>query len=126
MTLRIRAGRVHPVTAPAIEDGAVLVDGAGRISAVGPNAVVPTPHAARAMHFPDSELTPGLVNCHTHLELMQLGGGVKHDEPEFVKWIRRIRELKDTTSAEAFYQAAVTGIRDCWARGVTCIGISIR
>jgi 5-methylthioadenosine/S-adenosylhomocysteine deaminase len=73
------------------------------------------------MHFPDSVLTPGLVNCHTHLELTHLGGGAKHAEPEFVKWIRRVRELKDATSAEALYDAAVAGVHDCWARGVTCI-----
>jgi cytosine/adenosine deaminase-related metal-dependent hydrolase len=112
---------VHPVTAPSIEDGAVLVEGSGRISAVGPNAVVATPHAARTMHFPDAELMPGLVNCHTHLELTQLGGGARHQEAEFLQWIRRIRELKDATSAEAFYEAAVAGVRDAWARGVTCI-----
>jgi len=64
---------------------------------------------------------PGLINCHTHLELTHLGGGAKHAEPEFLKWIRRIRELKDATSAEAFYEAAIAGIRDCWARGITCI-----
>ncbi len=121
MSLRIRAGRVHPVTAPAIEDGAVLVDGAGRISAVGPHASVPSPRGAQSLQFPDAELMPGLVNCHTHLELTHLGGGAKHDEPEFLTWIRRIRELKDATSAEAFYAAAVAGIRDCWARGVTCV-----
>jgi 5-methylthioadenosine/S-adenosylhomocysteine deaminase len=64
---------------------------------------------------------PGLVNCHTHLELTHLGGGVKHDEPEFPKWIRRIRELKEATRADAFYEAAVAGVREGWARGVTCI-----
>jgi cytosine/adenosine deaminase-related metal-dependent hydrolase len=73
------------------------------------------------MHFPDGELLPGLVNCHTHLELTRLGGGTRYDEPEFPKWIRRIRELKDATDTEAFYEAAVAGVRDCWARGVTCI-----
>lgn len=73
------------------------------------------------MHFPDAELTPGLVNCHTHLELTHLGGGAKHDEPEFLTWIRRIRQLKDATSSEGFYDAAVAGLRDCWTRGVTCI-----
>ncbi|MGH7521462.1 MAG: amidohydrolase family protein, partial [Gemmatimonadales bacterium] len=67
--LRIQAAIVHPITAPSIEDGAVLVDDAGRIAAVGPNSDVPTPRAARVMHFPDAELLPGLVNCHTHLEL---------------------------------------------------------
>ncbi|HWC74665.1 MAG TPA: amidohydrolase family protein [Gemmatimonadales bacterium] len=74
-----------------------------------------------SLHFPDAELMPGLVNCHTHLELTHLGGGVQHDEPEFLTWIRRIRELKEQTTAEAFYEAAVAGVRDCWARGITCV-----
>jgi len=121
VTLRIRAGRVHPVTAPAIEDGAVLVDADGRIAAVGPNAKVPKPAGVQSLHFPAAELLPGLVNCHTHLELTHLGGGAQYDEPEFLAWIRRIRELKEATSAEAFYEAALAGIRDCWARGVTCV-----
>jgi cytosine/adenosine deaminase-related metal-dependent hydrolase len=119
--LRIRAGRVHPVTAPPIEDGAVLVNDDGSIAAVGPHFRVPQPHDVEALEFPEAILTPGLVNCHTHLELTQLGGGKRHDEPEFVKWIRRIRELKDATGAEAFYAAAVAGVRDCWARGITCL-----
>ncbi|MFN2570485.1 MAG: amidohydrolase family protein [Gemmatimonadales bacterium] len=66
-------------------------------------------------------LVPGLVNCHTHLELTHLGGGARHDEPQFTAWIRRVRALKDKTSAEEFYEAAVAGVRDCWSRGVTCI-----
>ncbi len=88
---------------------------------MGRDAQVPSPRGLQSLHFPDAQLTPGLVNCHTHLELTHLGGGVKHDEAEFLKWIRRIRELKDATSAEAFYEAAVAGVRDCWAQGVTCI-----
>jgi cytosine/adenosine deaminase-related metal-dependent hydrolase len=119
--LRIRAGRVHPVTAPPFEDGAVLVGANGRIAAVGPNNRVPAPAGVPALQFPDAELVPGLVNCHTHLELTHLGGGAQHDEPEFLNWVRRIRTLKETTSAEAFYAAALAGIRDCWARGVTCV-----
>jgi 5-methylthioadenosine/S-adenosylhomocysteine deaminase len=119
--LRIRAGRVHPVTAPSFEDGAVLVDTNGRIAAVGPNENVPSRSGVRALHFPEADLMPGLVNCHTHLELMHLGGGAQHSESEFVKWIRRVRELKEATTAAAFYDAAVAGVRDCWAHGVTCI-----
>lgn len=119
--LRIRAGRVVPVTAPPIEDGAVLIDGTGRIAAVGPHRQVQEPQRAPSLHFPDAELLPGLVNCHTHLELTHLGGGAKHEEPDFLKWVRRIRTLKDATTAEQFYAAAVAGVRDCWARGVTCV-----
>src|SRR2546422_6764267 len=69
--LRIHAGSVHPVTAPPIEDGAVLVDDRGTIAAVGPHSLVPTPPGARELAFPDASLVPGLVNTHTHLELTQ-------------------------------------------------------
>jgi aminodeoxyfutalosine deaminase len=119
--LRVRAARVHPVTAPSIEDGAVLVDANGRIVAVGSNAKVRSPRRVTALHFPDDELIPGLINCHTHLELTHLGGGRRHHESDFGKWIRRIRELKDATSPDTFYEAALAGVRDCWAHGVTCV-----
>src|SRR5204863_8457420 len=51
----------------------------------------------------------------------QLGGGVKDDERELLTWSRRVRELKEAASAEACYEAALAGIRDCWARGVACV-----
>jgi cytosine/adenosine deaminase-related metal-dependent hydrolase len=110
---------VHPVTAPPIEDGAVLVDAAGRIAAVGPETQVPVPRGVESLEFPDAALVPGLINCHTHLELTHLGG--RNAETDFTRWIRRIRELKEATTPEAFYAAAVAGVKDCWARGVTCI-----
>ncbi|HEY3279981.1 MAG TPA: amidohydrolase family protein [Gemmatimonadales bacterium] len=110
---------MHPVTAPPIEDGAVLVDAAGRIAAVGPHSQIPTPPRTETLEFPAAMLVPGLVNCHTHLELTHLGG--QNTEPEFAGWIRRIRELKDAMPAPAFYEAAVAGVKDAWARGVTCV-----
>src|SRR5438876_3530209 len=116
--LRIRARSVHPVTAPPIEDGAVLVDDAGKIAALGSNRAVPAPRGAEQLDFPDGALVPGLVNCHTHLELTHLAG--RNAEPSFPQWIRRIRELKDATPAEEFYRTAEQGVRACWAAGVTC------
>src|SRR5436309_4507093 len=117
--LRIRAQFVHPVTAPPIEDGAVLVDDRGTIAAVGPNAVVPTPPGARALEFPHARLLPGLVNTHTHLELTHLMG--KNTEREFAGWIRGLRVLKDATSPDEFSRSAEQGVRDAWAAGVTCV-----
>jgi len=119
VVLRIRAGSVHPVTAPPISDGAVLVDDAGTIAAVGPHPHVPTPPGAQALAFPDAALVPGLINCHTHLELTHLAG--TNPEPRFAAWIRRIRELKDATPPDQFRRSAEQGVRDCWARGVTCV-----
>lgn len=110
---------MHPVTAPPIEDGAVLVDAAGRIAAVGPHSRVPSPPNADALEFPDAVLVPGLINCHTHLELTHLGG--QNAEPEFTTWIRRVRELKDATPQPRFLESAAAGLRDCWRGGVTCV-----
>jgi len=117
--LRIRARSVHPVTAPPIEDGAVLVDAGGSIAAIGPNAQVPTPPEAQALEFADAVLVPGLVNCHTHLELTLLAG--KNAEREFAPWIRAIRVLKDASTPAEFSRSAEQGVRDCWAAGVTCV-----
>jgi 5-methylthioadenosine/S-adenosylhomocysteine deaminase len=117
--LRLRAGWVHPVTAPPIPDGAVLIDDRGAIAAVGPDAVVPRPTDAESLAFPDGTLVPGLVNCHTHLELTHLVGQV--NDSHFPAWIRRVRELKDLTAAEQFRRAAEQGIRDSWTAGVTCV-----
>ena len=117
--LRLQAGVVHPVTAPRILDGAVLVDEAGRIAAVGPDALVPRPPGARALAFPDGVVVPGLVNCHTHLELTHLAGQLQG--LPFPMWIRSIRGLKDATSPDTFVRAAEDGLRACWAAGVTCV-----
>jgi len=117
--LRIRAGSVHPVTAPSIEDGAVLVDDRGTIAAVGPDRLVPAPEHARRLEFPDAALLPGLVNTHTHLELTHLAG--RDAESEFARWIRAIRTLKDATTPGEFARSAERGVRDCWAAGVTCV-----
>ena len=107
------------MTAPPIEDGAVLVDTNGRIAAVGPHPNIGTPPGTETFEFPDAVLVPGLINCHTHLELTHLAG--QNAEPEFARWIRRVRELKEATPPDAFYAAAVAGVKHGWARGVTCV-----
>jgi cytosine/adenosine deaminase-related metal-dependent hydrolase len=107
------------VTAPKIQDGAVLIDDDGRIAAVGPDARVPIPASCQTMSFPNAFLTPGLINCHTHLELTHLAGA--NVEADFAAWIRRVRELKDATRREAFDRAAEQGLREMWAQGVTTI-----
>src|SRR5881409_2664653 len=117
--LRIHAGSVHPVTAPPIEDGAVLVDDRGTIAAVGPHPLVPAPPGARELAFPDASLVPGLVNTHTHLELTHFAD--KNAEREFAPWIRALRTLKDATTPDEFARAAERGVRDGWAAGVTCV-----
>ena len=117
--LRLRAGWVHPVTAPPIMDGAVLVADDGTIAAVGAHGQVPDPGGGRRVEFADGVLVPGLVNTHTHLELTHLAG--RNPEREFSRWIRTIRALKDATTPDEFDHSAEQGVRECWAAGVTCV-----
>src|SRR5438105_13923526 len=102
--LRIRAASVHPVTAPPIQDGAVLVDADGRIAAVGPNSRVPASPGVRALEFSDAVLVPALVNCHTHLRLTHLAG--KNAERGFPPCIRPNRPLQDATAPAEFSRSA--------------------
>lgn len=108
-----------PVDAPAIADGALLVDDHGRIAAIGPDHALPRPPNAEEHHFADAALLPGLVNTHTHLELTGFAG--MDDETDFWEWIKRIIALKATRSEEDFFDAASAGIRQCWGAGVTTI-----
>src|SRR5436305_14173844 len=107
--LRIHAGSVHPVTAPPIEDGVVLVDDRGTIAAVGPHGLVPAPPGARELAFPHASLVPGLVNTHTHLALPHLAGN--NAERELARWMRGLRLLKDAPTPDEFPGAVERGVR---------------
>ena len=80
-----RAAWVHPVSAPAIADGAVIVEG-DRIVWVGPASQAPGLPQARVVELGDVALTPGLVNAHTHLDLTVMRG--LFDGTAFFDWIR--------------------------------------
>ncbi len=117
--VRLAARWVLPVDGPPIAAGAVLIGADGRITAVGPDAAVPVPPDVPQRAFPGAAIAPGFVNTHTHLELTGLEGQV--DDDDFAAWIRRLRELKDRRPPEEYLAAALRGVRDAWAAGVTTV-----
>lgn len=64
--LVLRHATVLPASGPAILDGAVVLEG-GRITAVGPSALVATPPGARELDLTGRFVSPGLIDSHTHL-----------------------------------------------------------
>ncbi|MES2304403.1 MAG: amidohydrolase family protein [Gemmatimonadota bacterium] len=117
--LRLSAPWLLPIAGPAIADGAVLLDEAGRIVAVGPNGSVPRTEQMEQHDLLGAALLPGFVNTHTHLELTGFAGLV--EDEDFWSWIKHLIALKATRSDDAFFAAAEQGIRDCWRGGVTTI-----
>ncbi len=105
---------------PPIAGGALLLDSAGRITAVGSQSEIGHPADVIAESFPDALLLPGLINTHTHLELTGLEAQVP--EPDFADWIRRLIALKSACGVEQVREAARQGVRSGWAAGVTTVG----
>ncbi len=78
---------VVPIAAPPIRDGAVALDGDGRVAAIGAASEL----RARGENFFAHEgvLTPGLVNAHAHVELSHLAGEVPGGDG-LAPWIARL------------------------------------
>ncbi|HUF70961.1 MAG TPA: amidohydrolase family protein [Longimicrobiales bacterium] len=108
--------------APPIRDGAVLVDGDGRIVAVGPDDTVPTPDGAEQMDLGEAAILPGLVNAHAHLDLAFLRGGL--EDLAFPDWIAALVSIRRQAGlhGDDFIAAARLSCVEMLAAGVTTVG----
>ncbi len=114
---------VLPVATPAIEDGAVAVAGAN-IAAVGTRAEIAAqfPEAA-CEDFGASAIIPGLVNCHTHLELTAMRGYLEDVEDDFPAWLRKLTVARMTRmTTDDLRVSATWGAVEAARAGVTCVG----
>jgi imidazolonepropionase-like amidohydrolase len=116
---RISAARLADGTGAAtIPNAAILLDGE-RIVAVGPAASVPTPDGAATFNFPTQTLAPGLVDCHSHLNLPGDGTtieGAAADGDEFAL-------LRSAENARTTLLSGVTTLRDNGAMNRTTFTI---
>ena len=111
---------VIPVSSPPIADGAVAIQ-EGRIVALGRRADVTTawPGASR-WDLPEAALLPGLVNCHTHLELSGLSPPTVNGP--LAAWLVALIERRREIPVDAQAAAALAGARQLVASGTTCVG----
>lgn len=113
----------------AIEDGAILIRD-GRIVWVGPRAEAPTADVVERLD--GRWVTPGLIDCHTHLvfggdrsgEFEQRLGGVSYEEIAragggIVSSVKATREA----SEDDLYASAVARLEGLKATGVTTVEI---
>ncbi|PNM23947.1 imidazolonepropionase [Yersinia enterocolitica] len=114
-----------------ISQGAIAVTG-GKIVWIGPHKELPALHASREIVFQGGLITPGLIDCHTHLvfggdrsaEFEQRLNGVSYAEIAangggIISTVRATRN----TSEEQLLEQALFRLKPLLAEGVTCIEI---
>ena len=117
--IRITAGRLADgIGTPSIVNAAILIDGE-RIVEVGPAATVPTPDGAQTFDFPTQTLMPGLVDCHSHLNLPGDGTTIEGAAADGDD----IALLRSAENARTTLQAGVTTLRDNGAMNRTTFSI---
>jgi cytosine/adenosine deaminase-related metal-dependent hydrolase len=124
MTTIYTACWVLPIVSPAIEDGAVVVDGS-KIVAVGPQSeIISRFPDARASDFGQAAILPGLVNAHSHLELTVMRGFLENEEHDFAAWLRKLTVARMAMTEEDLLVSATCGAVEAARAGITCFGDS--
>lgn len=115
-----RARIVLPVTAPPVEDGAVLVSG-GTVVAVGRwEDLRRDPRAEEVCDLGDVILMPGLINAHCHLEYTHMAGYLAPPR-HFTDWLQGVLALKSGWSFSEFAASWIAGARQLVTRGCTTV-----
>jgi cytosine/adenosine deaminase-related metal-dependent hydrolase len=114
---------VLPVATAPLPGGAVAVSG-DRIVGVGPANELHSKYPdATVEDFGESAIVPGLVNCHTHLELTVMRGYLEDVEHDFFSWLRKLTIARMTQmSADDLYDSALWGVAEAARAGITCVG----
>ncbi|MDR3564823.1 MAG: amidohydrolase [Negativicutes bacterium] len=111
--LAISGATIHTGSGPAITVGTILIDN-GKILAVGEH--IPVPHDAGVFNASGKIITPGLIDCHTHLGIAEEGVGQAHlDKNEVADPICPHLRAIDAINPED------EGLEDAVAGGVTAV-----
>lgn len=111
---------VLPVSAPPIEDGAVLVR-EGRIRAVGPVSEVLRGFEGQVCDHGTGAILPGLVNCHTHLEFSALAGTILPQE-RWEDWLELTLAAAASVSPQEKEAGILRGLADLHRYGTALVG----
>jgi cytosine/adenosine deaminase-related metal-dependent hydrolase len=119
-TRMISAPWVLPIVSPPLREGAVVLDGDGRVVAVGPRRELRAAWPELPEQRGESAVLPGLVNAHTHLELAHFAGAVPGGHG-LVSWVEHLLELPRPTPAQT-EAAAATAARAAVELGTAAVG----
>lgn len=115
----LTAKYVMPITAPFIEDGAVLVDG-NKIVAVGTADELKKKYPEEEVRdFGLAALMPGFVDCHTHLRYTALRG--LFEDMCYADWKRSVLATEPFFEQKDWDTSARLGVLEAIASGITTV-----
>jgi 5-methylthioadenosine/S-adenosylhomocysteine deaminase len=114
---------VLPVSSPPVANGAVAIE-KDKIVAVGKKeALLKDYPTALPEDLGAAAIFPGLVNCHSHLELTAMRGLLDTVENDFLAWLLKLTKTRAEffTGADIEFSALLGAVEGARA-GVTCFG----
>jgi cytosine/adenosine deaminase-related metal-dependent hydrolase len=115
----IRARTVLPMFGPAMDDGAVAVEG-NKIADVGRYADLSKQYGGIALDLGEQVLLPGLINAHCHLDYTMLRGKIP-PQNSFADWIRAINAEKAKLTEQDYIDSIKAGFAETVRFGTTAI-----
>ncbi len=119
----LTADYLLPISAAPIANGAIVVDGK-KIVAIGTKSELAEEFTQiKVEDFGEAAIMPGLVNCHSHLEITAMRGFLDDAEADFYSWLIKLTKTRGERLTEADVKiAALAGALEGARAGVTCFG----
>ena len=119
----LSADYLLPISSEPIRDGAIAIDET-KISAIGTKKELAERFPkAEVEDFGEAAIMPGLVNCHSHLEITLMRGFLDDVEADFYSWLIKLTKTRAERLTEADVKvAALAGALEGARAGVTCFG----
>lgn len=115
----VSADWVFPPGKAPVKDGALLLDGEMIIEVSTRRKLLKEVEGAEELHLEKSALIPGLINCHTHLELSSIGRIPA--ENGFASWVRELIGKKTALTEEKILTGAEKAIIEMLAMGTAYV-----
>lgn len=114
---------IIPITTAPIKNGAVVVED-DRIVCVGfVDKLREKFPRAKEKALGEAAIMPGLVNCHSHLELTVMRGYLEKEESNFFEWLRKLTVAKnEKLTPDDMRVSATFGATEAARAGITFLG----
>ncbi|HEV7373487.1 MAG TPA: amidohydrolase family protein [Pyrinomonadaceae bacterium] len=123
MTKLYCARWILPIASPAIENGAVAVEGSRIVMMGARDELASQYREAQVRDFGEAAILPGLVNAHSHLELTVMRGYLEREEGDFPAWLKKLTIARlERMTPDDLYVSAAWGALEAARAGVTCVG----